>query len=181
MPDVRLGTSNVLEAWSNRRDREAQMEMTARKTMTRLVIAGVLVGSGWLAGAMYAQGSKSVKKDFLNPTPGRFSGAVVAYTGGTKLIYVSGQVGRGDDLKTQAVAAYQNVLKQLSAAGAGPEDVIKLNTYIANFTAADRAPYDEAKKQVFPQNDMPASTMVGVQSLIGTSRIEVEAVAVIKE
>jgi enamine deaminase RidA (YjgF/YER057c/UK114 family) len=150
--------------------------------MTRFGIAGALVASGWLAGAIAAQGSKSVKKDFLNPTPGRFSGAVVAYTGGTKLIYVSGQVGRGDDLKTQAVAAYQNVLRQLSAAGAGPEDVIKLNTYIANFTAADRAAYDEAKKQVFPQNDMPASTMVGVQSLVSPqNRIEVEAVAVIKE
>ena len=45
------------------------------------------------------------------------------------------------------------------AAGARPEDVVKLNTYIANYTPEDRAAYDEAKRKVFTQDDLPASTM----------------------
>lgn len=158
------------------------MKTTFRMTTLRILMAGALVGSGWLFGVIQAQGAKSVKKDFINPTPGRFSGAVVAYGNGIKTIYVSGHTGRGDDLKTQAIAAYQGVVRELAAAGAGPEDVVKLNTYIANYTPADRPAYDEAKKTVFPQADLPASTMVGVQSLVSPqNRIEVEAVAIIKE
>jgi enamine deaminase RidA (YjgF/YER057c/UK114 family) len=74
--------------------------------------------------------ARSLKKDFINPTRGRFSGAVVVYGNGVKTIYVSGHTGRGEDLKAQALAAYQGVARELAAAGATPEDVVKLNTYI---------------------------------------------------
>ena len=132
--------------------------------------------------ASRAGGQTGLKKDFISPARGRFSGAVVVHGGGMKTIYVSGHTGRGDDLKAQAIAAYEGVVKDLAAAGAKPEDVVKLNTYIANYTHDDRASYEEAKRKVFAQDDMPASTMVGVQSLISPqNRIEVEAVAIIPE
>jgi len=148
---------------------------------TGFLLVGAAAGSGWLLGNLHAQAAR-VKKDYLNPTPGRFSGAVVVHGNGIKTIYISGHTGRGDDLKTQATAAYQGVLKELAGLGAGPDDIVKLNTYIANYTPADRAAYDEAKRAAFPGNDMPASTMVGVQSLVSPqNRIEVEAVAVVPE
>lgn len=146
-----------------------------------VVIAAALV-SGWFAQHAAAQAdADAFSKEFLNKTR-TFSGAVVVRHGRVKTIYVSGQVGRGEDFRAQAISAYENVVKQLAAAGAKPEDVVKLNTYIANYTAEDRAAYDEAKLKAFPHADLPASTMVGVQALISPQyRIEVEAVAVVRE
>lgn len=150
-------------------------------TFAGLLMMGVAAGSGWFLGSLNAQAVR-VKKDYVNPTPGRFSGAVVVHGGSLRTIYVSGHTGRGDDLKAQATAAYQGVIRTLAAAGAGPDDVVKLNTYIANYTPADRAAYDEAKRAAFPGNDMPASTLIGVQALVSPqNRIEVEAVAVVAE
>jgi enamine deaminase RidA (YjgF/YER057c/UK114 family) len=162
---------------------EASMKTTRRVTALLVLSAMALLGAGWWLGALHAQSdARSLKKDFINPTRGRFSGAVVVYGNGVKTIYVSGHTGRGEDLKAQALAAYQGVAKELAAAGATPEDVVKLNTYIANYKPEDRAAYDEAKRTVFRQDDMPASTMVGVQALVSPqNRIEVEAVAMIKE
>jgi enamine deaminase RidA (YjgF/YER057c/UK114 family) len=146
------------------------------------LLAFVLLAAGWLAGSLHAQSETKLKKDFINPSRGRFSGAVVVHGNGVKTIYVSGHTGRGDDLKTQAIAVYENVVKTLAAAGAKPEDVVKLNTFIANYTPDDRAAYEEGKRKSFPFDDLPASTMVGVQSLISPqNRIEVEAVAMVKE
>jgi enamine deaminase RidA (YjgF/YER057c/UK114 family) len=146
------------------------------------LFAFVLLAAGWLAGSLHAQSDAKLKKDFINPSRGRFSGAVVVHGNGVKTIYVSGHTGRGEDLKAQAIAVYENVVKTLAAAGAKPEDVVKLNTYIANFTPEDRAAYEEGKRKSFPMDDMPASTMVGVQSLISPQiRIEVEAVAMVNE
>jgi enamine deaminase RidA (YjgF/YER057c/UK114 family) len=158
----------------------SEMRRTNRSWLVALA-AGVL-GVTWSAGYLAAQGANTLKKDYISPAKGRFSGAVVVHGNGVKTIYVSGHTGRGDDLKTQAIAAYEGLMKDLAAAGAKPEDVIKINTYIANFTPDDRAAYEEAKRKSFPLDDMPASTMVGVQSLISPqNRIEVEAVAMIKE
>ena len=145
--------------------------------------AALGLGAGWMARTAAAQTAATpLKKDFINPTPGRFSGAVVVHGNGVKTIYISGHTGRGEDLKTQAVAAYEGVLRELTAAGATPDDVVKLNTYIANYTPDDRAAYEEAKRKVFPQVNLLASTMVGVQALISPqNRIEVEAVAMVRE
>lgn len=146
-----------------------------------LVVMGAGFGSFWAGRAVTAQTTGSIQKDYLSASKGRFSGAVVVHLPGAKMIYVSGHTGRGEDLKTQAIAAYEGIVRELAGAGAKPEDVVKLNTYIANYTPEDRAAYEDAKRRSFPADDMPASTMVGVQSLISPqNRIEVEAIAVIK-
>ena len=159
---------------------------TVGLTSLALVLGVPVVGAfmaNWSGANLKAQDAPmAFKKDFINVSKGRFSGAVVVHGAGMKTIYVSGHTGRGEDLKTQAVAAYESLVKELAAAGAKPQDVVKLNTYIANFTPDDRAAYEEAKRKSFPQDDLPASTMVGVQALISPqNRIEVEAVAVVKE
>jgi enamine deaminase RidA (YjgF/YER057c/UK114 family) len=148
--------------------------------LTAVWVVATGLGTERVLGAQTS--ATAAKKEFINPTKGRFSGAVVVRSNGVKTIYVSGQVGRGDDLKAQATAAYASLLKVLATAGAKAEDVVKLNTYIANYTPADRTAYEEARAVAFPQDNPPASTMVGVQSLISPQfRIEVEAVAVVPE
>ena len=69
--------------------------------------------------------SCTVKLKHINPNPAfRLSEAVAVETPGTQFIFVSGQVGHGEqgipeDLSEQAEIAFANVIKQLEAAGAG--------------------------------------------------------------
>jgi len=133
-----------------------------------------------------------MEKKFINPptlaTPRGYT-HVVAASGG-KMVFISGQVafdvkgemvGKGD-LQTQATQAYANLQAALASVGATLADVVKMNTYVVNFKAADLPMIREVRAQFFPQENLPASTLVGVQALaIDGLLIEVEAVAVVKE
>jgi 2-iminobutanoate/2-iminopropanoate deaminase len=133
-----------------------------------------------------------MEKKFINPstlaTPRGYTHVVTA-TGG-KTVFVAGQVawdvkgeivGKGD-LRAQATQAYTNLKAALAAAGATPADVVKMNTYVVNFKAADLPVIREVRGQFFPQENLPASTLVGVQALaLDGLLIEVEAIAVVKE
>ena len=122
--------------------------------------------------------------EHINPLPSMgFTQVVVTKSHGVKTIYVSGQVGRGDDMETQATVAFEGLRTQLAAAGATPADVVKLNTYIKEYTPADIEGYRAGKAKVFGDLELqPASTLVGVQSLVSPQfRIEVEAIAVVAE
>jgi len=134
-----------------------------------------------------------MEKKLLNPptiaTPRGYT-HVVTVTGG-KMVFISGQVafnvkgelvGKGD-LRAQTGQVYENLKNALAAAGATFADVVKLNTYVVDFKPADLAAIREVRGQYFPNAEqMPASTLVGVQALAFEGlRIEVEAVAVVKE
>ena len=73
------------------------------------------------------------------PTPQTYTQVVVAT--GSKLVFLSGQepedidgklVGRGD-LAVQARQVFSNLGRALAAAGARPEQVIKINIYVVNY------------------------------------------------
>lgn len=133
-----------------------------------------------------------MEKKFINPpelsTPRGYTHVVTA-TGG-KLVFIAGQVawdskgelvGKGD-LRAQATQAYTNLKAALAAAGATTADVVKMNTYIVNFKSADLPVIREVRSQFFPQGNLPASTLVGVQALaMDGLLIEVEAIAVVRE
>src|SRR5262245_9090403 len=133
-----------------------------------------------------------MEKTCINPPelakPGGYSHVVTA-TGG-KLVFIAGQVawnaqgemvGKGD-LRAQATQVYTNLKTALAAAGATFADVVKMNTYIVNFKSSDLPMIREVRSQFFPQENLPASTLVGVQALaLDGLLIEVEAVAVVKE
>jgi enamine deaminase RidA (YjgF/YER057c/UK114 family) len=133
-----------------------------------------------------------MEKNFINPptlaAPRGYSHVVTA-TGG-KMVFIAGQVafdtkgeivGKGD-LRAQATQAYANLKAALAAAGATTADVVKLNTYVVNFKSADLPVIREVRSQFFPQENMPASTLVGVQALaVEGLLIEIEAVAMVKE
>ncbi len=133
-----------------------------------------------------------MEKKFINPptlaTPRGYT-HVVTTTGG-KMVFIAGQVawdvkgeivGKGD-LRAQATQAYANLQAALAAAGAITADVVKLNTYVVSFKSADLPVIREVRSQFFPQENLPASTLVGVQALaMDGLLIEVEAIAMVKE
>ena len=111
-----------------------------------------------------------------------FSQAVVVTANGTKTIYVSGQVGQGDGLAEQSTSVLEAVAQRLEAAGAMIDDLVKIVTYISDYTPEDRRTFGAARTQAFGSEDLPASTLLGVQSLVTDQyEIEVDAIAVVSD
>ena len=111
-----------------------------------------------------------------------FSQAVVVTANGTKTIYVSGQVGQGNGLAEQSTSVLEAVAQRLEAAGATIDDLVKIVTYISDYTAEDRRTFGAARTQAFGSEDLPASTLLGVQSLVTDQyEIEVDAIAVVSD
>jgi len=133
-----------------------------------------------------------MEKKYLNPDtllkPRGYT-HIVTITGPAKMIFISVQVaidkegklvGPGD-LKTQIRQASANLKAALEAAGATPADIVKTNTYIVNYKQSDYSAMREARGELFPDGEPPASTLVGVTSLaVDGLMVEMEAVAAVK-
>ena len=132
-----------------------------------------------------------MKKQYLNPkelnTPRFYSHAVTA-AGAGKLVYVAGQVswdeaghvvGKGD-MRAQSEQVFGNVTAALKAAGAGWDDVIKMNGYMVGMNTERVTAYREVRQRFLKEGALPASTLVGVAALVHPDLLlEVEVVAVI--
>ena len=125
-------------------------------------------------------GDGGTAKEFIDPTSS-FTQVVTTQGSGAKTIYVSGQVGSaGESLETQADQAYANLRRRLEAAGATPADLVKLTIYIANYSPEDAAVLGAAQRNGFPARNLPATTLIGVESLYSsTALIEIEGIAVV--
>ena len=133
-----------------------------------------------------------MEKKYLNPDtllkPRGYT-HIVTITGPAKMIFISGQVaidkegkvvGPGD-LKTQIRQCSANLKAALEAAGATPADIVKTNTYIVNYKQSDYSAMREARGELFPDGEPPASTLVGVTSLaVDGLMVEMEAIAAVK-
>ncbi|TDR24011.1 RidA family protein [Flavobacterium cheniae] len=122
-----------------------------------------------------------IEKEYIEPNEG-FSQTVVVKTGNFKTLYISGQIGDGANLEAQTITTFQNLEKQLQNCNATFKDVVKMNTYIVNFNPeADLPIFRKVRKQFLGNENYPASTLVGIQSL-GRKEwlIEIEAIAVIE-
>ena len=122
-----------------------------------------------------------IEKEYIEPNEG-FSETVVVKTGNFKTLYISGQIGDGANLEAQTITTFQNLEKQLQNCNATFKDVVKMNTYIVNFNPeADLPIFRKVRKQFLGNEDYPASTLVGIQSL-GKNEwlIEIEAIAVVE-
>ncbi len=115
--------------------------------------------------------------------PRGYTHAVAVSSG--KLIFVAGQVAWdvernlvGHDHATQAAQAYTNVVHALAAAGASTRNIVKLNTYIVDYSPELLAGIGDAKRRVLGERDPAPSTMVGVTALAHPELlIEVDCVA----
>ena len=122
-----------------------------------------------------------IEKEYIEPNEG-FSQTVVVKSGNFKTLYISGQIGDGDDLEAQTIATFQNLEKQLTNCNASFKDVVKMNTYIVNFNPEIDLPiFRKVRKEFLGNENYPASTLVGVESL-GRKEwlIEIEAIAVVE-
>src|SRR5262245_37727154 len=126
---------------------------------------------------------------FLNPPdlgPTTRWKHVVTSTGG-RTIHVSGQVsvdGRGQlvgkgDLRAQTEQTFANLDVALRAAGASFRDVVKMNLYVVGLKPELVPLIREVRARYVNRESPPASTLVGVQALVGADwLIEIEVVAV---
>lgn len=105
---------------------------------------------------------------------------------GKQHIHCSGQiawdknftvVGAGD-VGAQAHQALANLTVALEAAGATVGDVVRLRTYVVNYSPALLEPIGQAIRAFYGDNIPAANTLIGVQSLaLPEFLIEVEATA----
>lgn len=99
-------------------------------------------------------------------------------------VHVAGQVairpdyrviGKGD-LKKQTREVFDNIDKALTAAGADKSQVYRIRIYIVDFEPRDSRVTGRILREYFDQENMPASTYVGVTSLINKDAlIEIDA------
>src|SRR3954468_4123318 len=133
-----------------------------------------------------------MNKQYVNPkelgAAPKFYSHAVTVSGPGKLIHVSGQeswgpdgelVGAGD-MGAQCQQGFKNLTSVLRAAGARWGDSIKMNTYMVNLNAENVAAFREMRAGYLKAGQMPASTLVGVTSLVQPELLlEVEVVAAI--
>ena len=133
-----------------------------------------------------------MKREFVNPpalgAPPRFYSHAVGLEGPAKLVYVSGQVSWGPDgkvvgagdMRAQCEQVFRNLTSVLKAAGAGWGDIIKMNSYMVGLSAENVAAFRDTRQAYLKPGQLPASTLVGVTSLVQPELLlEVEVVAAI--
>ena len=110
-----------------------------------------------------------------------YSEAVTSEINGVKSIYVSGQIGSGDSFEAQMRSALSNLEATLEASGATMNNVVKMNTYIVDYTPETLEEFRRVRKELMGELKMPASTLVGVEALaLPEWKIEIEAIAVVQ-
>jgi enamine deaminase RidA (YjgF/YER057c/UK114 family) len=110
---------------------------------------------------------------------------VVEATGPNRLIFIAGQLGLdmenrlvGDDFRSQANKAIENLKLALADAGATIRDVVKINNYLVDMSHI--AAFREVRDQHFNMGAPPASTTVAISQLARPGALfEIEAVAVL--
>jgi enamine deaminase RidA (YjgF/YER057c/UK114 family) len=125
----------------------------------------------------------------INPsdlsTPLTYSHLVVAT--GSRLVFVAGQVAEDtqgnlvgrDDMRAQAHQVFVNIGLALAAAGARPQQVTKLNIFVANYRREHLAMIEEGRIALFGDHK-PTDTLVGVAALSRPDYLlEVDAIAVL--
>lgn len=149
----------------------------------KAIVAGSFV-AGILTGAL-ATPVKKMTKLFLNldgQKPPGYTHVVTSPPG--KMIFISGRGGAAPDgsmppdFSTQAVNTFEDLKRCLAMAGAGFQDVVKINYFVK-----DLASISELRKIRARYLDMehpPAATLVQA-GLAGGLLLEVEAVAMIPE
>jgi reactive intermediate/imine deaminase len=112
----------------------------------------------------------------------------IAAVSGGKIVFISGQValdksgnvvGNGD-FHAQVEQVFENLKAAVAAAGGDFNDVIKLNTYLVDFSHLQE--FREVRDKYIDVKNPPASTAVQVSRLFRPAfLVEIEAVAVVKK
>jgi 2-iminobutanoate/2-iminopropanoate deaminase len=130
----------------------------------------------------------SQQVEYRNPPelikPNGYAQVVIVNRG--KLIFISGQVGMRKDGKVssdfadQARQAFANLQAALTAAGAKPTNLVKLNYYVVGLNHDKLLAIRETRDKIIDKEHPPASTLAGVQALFREDvQLEIEAEAVL--
>ncbi|MFD2587872.1 RidA family protein [Croceitalea marina] len=121
----------------------------------------------------------NLSKTHIDPRQG-YSEAVVVEANGIKTIYISGQVGEGEDFEAQFRDAIAKLQKTLKNSGASFTDVVKYSTFVVDYQPEYLDTFRAVRKELLGDSDMPASTLVGVPTLGAPNwGVEIEAIAVV--
>ncbi len=121
-----------------------------------------------------------------NPTHYGFNTVVIPPLDST-LVFIAGQGGRdkaghlADDFETQLKQAFANLRTALAAAGATPEQVVKITVLTVDHNA-DKQRLISAERNAMWPNELgkPASTLIPVPRLAGDGMLfEIDAIAAI--
>ncbi|MBE9063800.1 RidA family protein [cf. Phormidesmis sp. LEGE 11477] len=111
---------------------------------------------------------------------------VVVVPAGKTLIFLSGQGGRDQQgqmgsFETQLKQAFDNLRKGLAAAGAVPEDVVKITVLSVDHNADKQKLISAERNTLWPDKLVkPASTLIPVPRLAGDDMLfEIDAIAAI--
>lgn len=123
---------------------------------------------------------RSLNPPEIAPPVGAYSQAILT-SGAGRTLYIAGQVGLQPDgqlaegFEAQAEAAWKNIVAVLAAAGMGPQDLVKVTTFV---TDPAHLPLFGPVRTRFLGSARPASTLVVVRALARPEwLVEVEAVA----
>jgi 2-iminobutanoate/2-iminopropanoate deaminase len=107
----------------------------------------------------------------------------VAMSGNGKWVFLSGQVGQGDDgqivpggVEPETMRAFELLLGALAEMGGATEHIVRTGAYLTDLT--EYAAYGAVRESMFAGN-LPSSTAVEVKGLLLGAHVEVDAVAFI--
>jgi enamine deaminase RidA (YjgF/YER057c/UK114 family) len=131
-----------------------------------------------------------MNKQFLNPptlsSPTGYSHIAVVAAGrqihlaGQVAFNVAGQVVGKNDLVAQAEQVFSNIAAALGAAGAILENVFKMVVYVVDLNSEKAQSIRAVRKKYLGDGPYPASTVVGVTSLVNPELLlEIEVIAAI--
>ncbi len=112
----------------------------------------------------------------------------IVTAGGGKTVWMAGQVAYdenrnlvgGSDVGLQTRAVLANIGHRLAAVGAGPEHVVRITTYVADYRPDHLATIMEELNAFFGADNLPTNTLIGVSCLAAPELlVEIEPVAVI--
>jgi len=131
----------------------------------------------------------TVDRQFLNPStmPKSVGYSQLATVSGGTIVFVAGQVALDrsgnvvghDDFRVQVQQVFENLKAAIEAAGGTFSDVVKLNTYVLDFS--DLQAFRDVRDLYIDISQPPVSTAVQVARLFRPEfLVEVEAIAMVK-
>ncbi len=161
-----------------------------RLKLLKLYIGAILVMTSTTQALADKQSHISTKtvnaEELFDPAPYGFSHAVVV-KGAQNIAYIAGQGGEDkdgnlkDDFGFQVRQAYKNLMTAIKSAGASPQHVTKLTTYVVDHEQSKLKIMTQELKAVF-KDHLPAQTLVPVPRLaLDGMLFEVDAIVVLKE
>jgi 2-iminobutanoate/2-iminopropanoate deaminase len=155
-----------------------------------MATAGTINIAAAVSNALAQTGERTMSNTrFINPPaiakpPGYTH--VVEITGPAKIAHIAGQLGLdgsgelvGSDFQAQVEQAFQNLKAALTAVGAGPEHIVKINNYIVDI-GKNLPLFREVRNRHLNMAAPPASTTVGVPELARADALfEIEAIVML--